>query len=269
MRSSSTTATWRWANISANTTFNFAKHRRPEHYKLITERTGVEGRARELRNFHAICRFRHRRSRALQDPCRLRAAAAHRLGDDGGTDPARSMPRPSASSTSSPRTRRSACSPSTSGRDGRLKDTWLNIQRTGEFVVNLTDEPLARAMHDSSGDFPPDIGEPDYLGLKLGPSVDIKVPRLADCALGDGVQDLAGDQRQGRPPAGDRRGPALPYPRRAVGSRGDAASGWRTIIPWAACSPTAIAAPTTASCFRPRKGRRRRSPEAELRNARP
>jgi flavin reductase (DIM6/NTAB) family NADH-FMN oxidoreductase RutF len=64
--------------------------------------------------------------------------------------------------------------------DGRLKDTWLNIQRTGEFVVNLTDEPLARAMHDSSGDFPPNVGEPDYLGLKLAPSVDIKSPRLAD-----------------------------------------------------------------------------------------
>ena len=64
--------------------------------------------------------------------------------------------------------------------DGRLKDTWANIQRTGEFVVNLTDEPLARAMHDSSGDFPPDVGEPGYLGLKLAPSVDIKPPRLAD-----------------------------------------------------------------------------------------
>ena len=64
--------------------------------------------------------------------------------------------------------------------DGRLKDTWLNIQRTGEFVVNLTDEPLARAMHDSSGDFPPDVGEPNYLGLKLAPSTKIKVPRLAD-----------------------------------------------------------------------------------------
>jgi flavin reductase (DIM6/NTAB) family NADH-FMN oxidoreductase RutF len=63
--------------------------------------------------------------------------------------------------------------------DGRLKDTWLNIERTGEFVVNLTDEPLAQAMHDSSGDFPPNVGEPDYLGLKLAPSVDIEPPRLA------------------------------------------------------------------------------------------
>jgi len=64
--------------------------------------------------------------------------------------------------------------------DGRLKDSWTNIERTGEFVVNLADEPLARAMHESSGDFPPDIGEPDYLGLKTAPSIDIKPPRLAD-----------------------------------------------------------------------------------------
>jgi flavin reductase (DIM6/NTAB) family NADH-FMN oxidoreductase RutF len=64
--------------------------------------------------------------------------------------------------------------------DGRVKDTLTNIQRSGEFVVNLTDEPLARAMHDSSGDFPPDIGEPDYLGLKLAPSTRVAVPRLAD-----------------------------------------------------------------------------------------
>jgi flavin reductase (DIM6/NTAB) family NADH-FMN oxidoreductase RutF len=64
--------------------------------------------------------------------------------------------------------------------DGRVKDTQLNIQRTGEFVVNIADETLARAMHDSSGDFPPDVGEPNYLGLKLAPSTKIATPRLAD-----------------------------------------------------------------------------------------
>ncbi len=64
--------------------------------------------------------------------------------------------------------------------DGRLKDTLTNIQRAGEFVVNIADEPLARAMHDSSGDFPPEIGEPGYLGLGLAPSTRVKVPRLAD-----------------------------------------------------------------------------------------
>ena len=64
--------------------------------------------------------------------------------------------------------------------NGQDKDTFLNIQRTGEFVVNIADEPLARAMHESSGDFPPEIGEPDFLGLKLAPSTTIAVPRLAD-----------------------------------------------------------------------------------------
>ena len=64
--------------------------------------------------------------------------------------------------------------------DGQDKDTFFNIQRTGEFVVNIADEPLAKAMHESSGDFPSDIGEPDYLGLKLAPSTGIAVPRLAD-----------------------------------------------------------------------------------------
>src|SRR5262245_9149731 len=64
--------------------------------------------------------------------------------------------------------------------DGQEKDTLANIQATGEFVVNIADEPLARAMHESSGDFPPEIGEPDYLGLRLAPSSKIAVPRLAD-----------------------------------------------------------------------------------------
>ena len=47
-------------------------------------------------------------------------------------------------------------------------------------MVNIADEPLAQAMHESSGDFPPDIGEPSYLGLKLAPSSKVAVPRLAD-----------------------------------------------------------------------------------------
>jgi flavin reductase (DIM6/NTAB) family NADH-FMN oxidoreductase RutF len=64
--------------------------------------------------------------------------------------------------------------------DGRAKDTQINIERSGEFVVNMTDEPLAHAMHESSGDFPPEIGEPDYLNLKTAPSTKIAVPRLAD-----------------------------------------------------------------------------------------
>ena len=64
--------------------------------------------------------------------------------------------------------------------DGRVKDTLVNIRHSNAFVVHITDEPLAQAMHESSGDFPPDIGEPSYLGLKLAPSSKVSVPRLAD-----------------------------------------------------------------------------------------
>src|ERR1043166_358979 len=63
--------------------------------------------------------------------------------------------------------------------DGRPKDTLVNIQRTGEFVVNIADEPLAQAMHESSGDFPPEIGEPSYLGLRLVASSKVAVARRA------------------------------------------------------------------------------------------
>src|SRR6202158_6212839 len=68
--------------------------------------------------------------------------------------------------------------------DGRPKDTQANIERTGEVLGNLADEPLARAMHDSSGDFPPDIGEPGYLGLKLAPSTKVAAPRTGGQAWG-------------------------------------------------------------------------------------
>src|SRR3569833_523493 len=67
--------------------------------------------------------------------------------------------------------------------DGRTKDTLINIQRMGEFVVHITDEPLAQAMHETGGDFPPDVSEPDHLGLKLAPSSTIAVPRLADAPI--------------------------------------------------------------------------------------
>src|ERR1700755_2087044 len=50
--------------------------------------------------------------------------------------------------------------------DGRTKDTLVNIERTGEFVVNIADEPLALAMHETSGDFTPEAGQPHYLGPK-------------------------------------------------------------------------------------------------------
>ena len=76
--------------------------------------------------------------------------------------------------------------------DGRVKDTVINIRRTGEFVVNMTDEPLALAMHESSGDFPPEIGEPDYLEAQARALDQDRGAAAGRRAVFDGMQDLEG-----------------------------------------------------------------------------
>ena len=106
--------------------------------------------------------------------------------------------------------------------DGRVKDTVINIRATNEFVVNMTDEALAQAMHESSGDFPPEIGEPDYLESQAGALDENRRAAAGGCAVFDGMQDLEGNRRQRRPAAGDGRRHPLPHPRRPVGPRRDA-----------------------------------------------
>ena len=64
--------------------------------------------------------------------------------------------------------------------DGRLKDTLVNIEQGGQWVVNIADEKLGETMHKTSGDFPPDVSEPAEFDLALAPSVDVKPPRIRD-----------------------------------------------------------------------------------------
>jgi flavin reductase (DIM6/NTAB) family NADH-FMN oxidoreductase RutF len=64
--------------------------------------------------------------------------------------------------------------------DGTLKDTALNIEANGEFVVNLVDEGIATAMNVAATDFPPDQSEIDPAGLSLTASSLVAPPRLAE-----------------------------------------------------------------------------------------
>jgi flavin reductase (DIM6/NTAB) family NADH-FMN oxidoreductase RutF len=64
-------------------------------------------------------------------------------------------------------------------RDGKPKDTRANIHAIGEYVVNLGDETMVEAIHNSSIDYPPDVSETEALGLATAPSVRVKPPRLA------------------------------------------------------------------------------------------
>ena len=63
--------------------------------------------------------------------------------------------------------------------DGSLKDTALNIEANGEFVVNLVDEGIAHAMNVAATDFPPEESEIDPAGLDLVPSSLVAPPRIA------------------------------------------------------------------------------------------
>jgi flavin reductase (DIM6/NTAB) family NADH-FMN oxidoreductase RutF len=60
-----------------------------------------------------------------------------------------------------------------------LKDTTRNITQRGVFTVNMVDEGLAEAMNLTAIDFPPEVGEPQAIGLALEAGVSIAVPRLA------------------------------------------------------------------------------------------
>jgi len=64
-------------------------------------------------------------------------------------------------------------------KDGRLKDTAANILQNGEFVVHMSDEPMAQKMHDCGRSFPSDVSELSQVGLTAVPSRCVKPPRIA------------------------------------------------------------------------------------------
>ena len=65
-------------------------------------------------------------------------------------------------------------------RDGTKKDTLLNVEATGEFVVNAAVAELAAQVSQSSKELPPGESEVELTGLHVLPSVKVKPPRLAE-----------------------------------------------------------------------------------------
>jgi flavin reductase (DIM6/NTAB) family NADH-FMN oxidoreductase RutF len=58
------------------------------------------------------------------------------------------------------------------------KDTARNIRRTGEFVVNVVTEDIAKQMNICATDFPADVNELDMAGLTTVASEIVRVPRI-------------------------------------------------------------------------------------------
>jgi flavin reductase (DIM6/NTAB) family NADH-FMN oxidoreductase RutF len=59
-----------------------------------------------------------------------------------------------------------------------LKDTFVNIRDTGEFVTNLATLPQVTAVHRSSLEFEPDVDEFDAIEVEKEASAMVKPPRI-------------------------------------------------------------------------------------------
>src|SRR5260370_26768381 len=65
----------------------------------------------------------------------------------------------------------------------QLKDTLVNIQATGEFVVNIVSLLQTNAMHASSVEFAPEVDEFEAVGVREAPSHLVKPSRVADAPV--------------------------------------------------------------------------------------
>ncbi len=67
--------------------------------------------------------------------------------------------------------------------DGRFKDTAANILRSGEFVVHMSDEPMAQKMHDCGKAFPSNVSELAEVGLTPVPAHSVAPPRILEAPV--------------------------------------------------------------------------------------
>lgn len=65
-------------------------------------------------------------------------------------------------------------------RDATKKDTLINIEHCGEFVIHASTEQDIRAINASSASVPAETSEVELVGKRTLPSTMIRVPRLAD-----------------------------------------------------------------------------------------
>ena len=66
--------------------------------------------------------------------------------------------------------------------EGNPKHSAQNIVATGEFVINLVPEKLAHSMNITATDFPAGDNELIHAGLTTAPSMQVKVPRIAEAS---------------------------------------------------------------------------------------
>ena len=65
-------------------------------------------------------------------------------------------------------------------RDGRKKDTLVNVEFSKDFVINIVTEAIAAAMNQTSGEYPSHVDEFKEAGLTAVKSDLVKPPRVAE-----------------------------------------------------------------------------------------
>ena len=68
-------------------------------------------------------------------------------------------------------------------REGKKKDTLVNIEATSEYVVNTVTEELAAAMNQASASYPSEIDEFKEVGLTPVPCELVRAPRVGEAAI--------------------------------------------------------------------------------------
>lgn len=67
--------------------------------------------------------------------------------------------------------------------DGSRKDTIVNIEETGQFVVNMVSHDLAERMVKTASTLPRGVSEADEAGVHLSPSAKVSAPRVKEARV--------------------------------------------------------------------------------------
>jgi flavin reductase (DIM6/NTAB) family NADH-FMN oxidoreductase RutF len=77
----------------------------------------------------------------------------------------------------------SVCFAPVNNRDGKPKDTLVNVKATKQFVVNLATEANAKLMNETSAAWPYGVSEFEKAGVTPLPSVKVKPPRVKESPI--------------------------------------------------------------------------------------
>jgi flavin reductase (DIM6/NTAB) family NADH-FMN oxidoreductase RutF len=77
----------------------------------------------------------------------------------------------------------SVCFAPVNDRDGKEKDTLINVRKTRQFVVNLATEDNAEKMNQTSVNYPYGVSEFEKAGLTPVPSLKVKPPKVKESPI--------------------------------------------------------------------------------------